>query len=617
MTLPRSLCVVASFLAFVPGVAAAMTCEEIASMVTMNVPTNIVVEAVKGSGTVFTAADVQCLTSKNVPAEVVAQAKAMSSRPATTGGTSATRDPVEEDPGSSFDSQETIGGGDFASGPADSGPDTAEAEEEPGGGGPPEVEAAIAEYRAKKYQTASEALYGMLRDARYPDDESKIMYYLGKSLYDMQMYQSAKHYFLEVVRKGPSNPYFKYALPRLVAIADYTGNDYELLLIVLKLPPESFPRQARNHLNYLMGRRLFDQKELTAAAEYFAQVSSKSELYMRAKYYEGIIAQQKGRLRSAVMAFREVTSAKPPVVSEASTARELDDMKDLATINIARIYYGLERYDNADSYYQMVDEDSTYWPESLFERAWANFLGSRLNISLGLLLTVDSPYFVDTDFIPEVTYLRALTFFNLCEYSDVDRILTDFEAKYQPMQAELEAFLTLYKDQKDILDQAYDAYFTQDNGESALPPAAFARILRNRDLQAMVRALDDIDSEIELINAQKVSWKDSVGAELLRNLEQDRVKYKKNAGKVMLREMVKINDMLEDLLVRSEIVRFEVVDAQRADYEYRSGTEDVDAGKEAPVDFSTDRNFIYWPFNGEFWRDELGYYRYTEHGSCR
>ena len=44
----------------------------------------------------------------------------------------------------------------------------------------------------------------------------------GKSsLYDLGMYHSAQYYFIEVLKKGPSNPYFKYALPKLVAISTW------------------------------------------------------------------------------------------------------------------------------------------------------------------------------------------------------------------------------------------------------------------------------------------------------------------------------------------------------------------------------------------------------------
>ncbi|MEQ1564958.1 MAG: hypothetical protein ABMA64_04920 [Myxococcota bacterium] len=598
----------------VPAQALAIGCDDIMNMVTLGIPSSIVIETMKSSGKQFTDQDIQCLKSKNAPPDVQAAALQMAGAPPSTGGGAPAPAP---DPTSAFDQEDTLGGDTFdvGGGPVAGDADAAD-EEEPSGGGPPELEQAIEKYREKKFQTSSDALYEMLRDGRYPDQETKIQYYLAKSLYDLTLYHSAQHYFMEVVRKGPSNPYFKYALPRLVAIATLTGNDYELLRVVNKIPPEAFPRQARNHLYYLMGRKLFEKEDLTGAAEYFKQVSTKSDLYMRSKYYEGIINQQRGKLKSAVMSFREVMTAQPPVVADARSAREIEDMKDLALINIARIYYGLERYDNAENYYQMVSRDSSYWAESLFERAWTNFLGADLNLTLGLLLTVDSPYFGDTDFIPEVTYLRALTFFNLCQYKDVDRILKTFEAKYIPMQSETEAFLNKYKDQKDVWDQAYDEYFTNPNPSTTLPQAAFARMLRNRDLGAMVRHLDLMEEEEVKMDGMTAQWKDSVGAELHKVIEADRILYKKKAGNELLKEMVKLNGMLKSLIDNTDLVQFEVVDAQRKDYEFRSTNADVEAGKRQPIDYAKTPDIIYWPFNGEFWRDELGYYRYTEHGEC-
>ena len=64
--------------------------------------------------------------------------------------------------------------------------------------------------------------------------------------------------------------------------------------------------------------------------------------------------------------------------------------------------------------------------------------------------------------------------------------------------------------------------------------------------------------------------------------------------------------------------RFEVVDAQRVDYEYKMQNPDLmDTLDEAKIDFATSVDKVYWPFNGEFWSDELGYYHYTEQGSCK
>lgn len=607
--------IAALLVGLVPVSASAMTCDEIMNMVTLNIPSSIVVQTMQGSGQKFTAQDIQCLQSKGAPADIVAAARAQSAT-AIAAPVPDAPTPVPAIPSEGFDSEETLGGSTFSGG-ADTSDEANPDDEEPGSGGPADLAKAIEDQRAKKHQGASIALYEMLRDNRYPDQETRIQYHLAKSLDELGLYHSAQHYFMEVVRKGPANPYFKYALPRLIRIAERTGNDYELLRIVARIPPESFPRQARSHLYYLMGRKLFEKEDLTEASNFFSQVSAKSDLSLRAKYYEGIIHQQRGKLKSAVLSFREVWSAETAVVGDARQAQEIDDIKDLSLMNIARIYYGLQRFDNADTYYSMVPRESAYWAESLFERSWTSFMRSDLNQALGLLLTVESPYFSESEFIPEVTYLRALTFFNLCEYNEVERTLIAFDARYKPMQTEIEGFLNQYKDQKDLWDQAYDQYFTSDHADSKLASSLFSRVLQNRDLSAMVRHLDLMDQEVTYINEQKSQWRDTVGSELLKIIEEDRVLYKKKAGNELLREMLKINQMLEDLLTRSEIVRFEVVDAQRADYEFKASNTQIDAGVERKIDFSTSRDTIYWPFNGEFWRDELGYYRYTEHGSCK
>jgi hypothetical protein len=61
-----------------------------------------------------------------------------------------------------------------------------------------------------------------------------------------------------------------------------------------------------------------------------------------------------------------------------------------------------------------------------------------------------------------------------------------------------------------------------------------------------------------------------------------------------------------------------MIDAQRVDYQYKFQNPDIaDMATKIDLDFATGTKFIYWPFNGEFWRDELGYYHYTEQGSCK
>ncbi len=596
----------------------ALTCGEIMNMVNVNVPMNIIVQTITDSGESFTADDVRCLTNDGAPAEIVTAVKARSASKAVEAAPEAEPEPTKttttSKSKSSFADDEAIG-----STKKTSTKELADEGDESEGADPAKLDEAIKAYKAKKPSLSSQALYEMLKADQYPDKKSKILFYLASSLYDMGMYHTAQYYFIEVLKRGTSDHYFKYALPKLVAISRATGDESDLVRIVAKIPADEYPRSARNQLYYLLGVRLYENGKLTESRQYFEQLSEKSDLYTRAKFLEGQIYNDQGKLKSAVRSFTEVVKTQ----GEAATAQELDRLdrlRDLSLLNIARIYYSIERYKDATTWYGYVDRDSAYWPQAQFESAWANFMVSDLNLTLGQLLTVESPHYKEHEYLPEATILRALTFFNLCEFDDVDRLLTDFDGTYKPMHAEMKDFLKRYSSDegKKIADEAFDRYFGEKTPETTLPQSLFVKLLRNTELAGLVEHIDMMEAEEAKIAAQKSAWRDTLGEELQRVINDDRARLKRRAGLVLLAEMVKQTTYLGDLLTQANFIKFEVKDARRADYAYRASTVDLpDAKKSFSVDFATSPDIIYWPFNGEFWADELGYYRYTEQGSCK
>ena len=62
--------------------AEALSCDEIISMVGYDLPTDVIINTLKGSGTRFSAEEIQCLVDKGAPASVVDQAKRMSQQQA-------------------------------------------------------------------------------------------------------------------------------------------------------------------------------------------------------------------------------------------------------------------------------------------------------------------------------------------------------------------------------------------------------------------------------------------------------------------------------------------------------------------------------------------------------
>jgi hypothetical protein len=95
------------------------------------------------------------------------------------------------------------------------------------------------------------------------------------------------------------------------------------------------------------------------------------------------------------------------------------------------------------------------------------------------------------------------------------------------------------------------------------------------------------------------------------------MRYKQRAGQLLLQGLAEQYNVLNELQSQADIIRFEVVDAQRVDYQYKAAQPQVESADEKVIDFATSKDIIYWPFNGEFWQDELGYYKYTEKSQCK
>jgi hypothetical protein len=129
--------------------------------------------------------------------------------------------------------------------------------------------------------------------------------------------------------------------------------------------------------------------------------------------------------------------------------------------------------------------------------------------------------------------------------------------------------------------------------------------------------MDMMDEELTLIDEQKGTFASTVGEHLKKVIAEDRRRYKEKAGRALLQEMLEQYRVVDSLLGDFDTLDFEVTDARRGDYMFKLSNPEVDEVVQKPIDFANSTDIIYWPFNGEFWQDELSYYRYTEQGLCK
>ena len=89
------------------------------------------------------------------------------------------------------------------------------------------------------------------------------------------------------------------------------------------------------------------------------------------------------------------------------------------------------------------------------------------------------------------------------------------------------------------------------------------------------------------------------------------------AGGLAKARLTRVVNELSELISQSLKIEFEVTSAEKGILENRlqgAGFENK-SGPSGPI-YATDDEHIYWPFSGEYWRDELGYYLYTIRSEC-
>jgi hypothetical protein len=387
------------------------------------------------------------------------------------------------------------------------------------------------------------------------------------------MYHSAQYYFSRVVKQGgPSSPYFTYALPKLVAIAQVTATTRSCLRLVDDIPPDAFPRAARNQLSYLLGIQRYEKDDLAGASKYFGQVSTKSSMYLKAKYFEGVIANQQEKQKQAVRAFIEVYNDGPSRAPPDEVA-EVDRLKDLSSPEHRAHLLQHPGLPEGQRVLRRREPQQRVLAEALFENAWAYFMQNDLNVSLGKLLTIQSSFFDNDEFLPEATILQALTYFNLLRVPEVEHELLRFEGQYRPMADELKGFVQRLRARPRQADGRPGLRLLLRRAsrvDSVLPKSLFRRALRNQDLAALVEAPGS-DGQGRAAHRRP----EGAVAELRRQQAQGDHREGPPALQAQggcsssSRKMARTYQYLQDLLTQSEIIRFEVVDAQRVDYQYK------------------------------------------------
>ncbi len=329
-------------------------------------------------------------------------------------------------------------------------------------------------------------------------------------------------------------------------------------------------------------------------------VSADSPKHLDAAVLRGVALAQNGKYEDALI---------PLLTSYEDARRSKRDPHYVNTLalNIARTFFAAGNFAQAMAYYDQVSRDDPSWPEAFFERAWAHFRIDDMDGTIALLMTHGSPFFAN-DYFPEADLLRAQAFFLLCYFPEAKKSIDSFQAHYMPVRDALRATVGTL----DPASALADARAAAKGQATKLPGPLMARYLYDDHLADTLKALDRADGELARLSGG--AWADRAKG-LLQERRDARAKAE---GQRVLDMATDAREQLTEMLADIELTRVDLLTYQSDLYTQAigTGTTQILEDPSGRLRALHKKGKEVWPFEGEYWLDEVGYYHIDAGSAC-
>lgn len=506
--------------------------------------------------------------------------------------------------------------------------------DQPAEGPPSEAMAAgLRLYQQKAFREASvqfqRVVEGATTDAEA--NQMKAQFFLGKSLFHLKFYQSSLAVFEEIVQGGERHLYFRptlewlaqlsRVLPEPAGIIGLTGQygDTPDVLADFNTPER---KETYNELLYMMGRYWYNQAEFAKARTFLDAVDKEAKYYVHSLFFVGITYVRERKASASVKSFKAIAD-KFEGTPRIFLSPEEERFLDLAWLSLARMYYTLAHWDSALESWSHIPQTSEYWLDALFEESWAYFMvGEDTKIqgyqkALGNIHTLNSPYFNKTSFYPESLVLRSVIYFGNCWYEESNQTVEQFVTEYQPIRDELVSQLKKYEDNISFFEFLRKLKSEQEMGLSPQLMRILNTALNDRTLLRNLEYVKVLEKEEERLSKMPPEFRNaSIGIRILQDIAAAKSVAIDNAGDLARNRYERLLAELQDLLNQAAAIQIEIINAMLGELDKELQEQQVLVATKASKKIKTDSEHQLWPFQGEFWRDELGFYRQIIDSRC-
>ncbi len=498
--------------------------------------------------------------------------------------------------------------------------------------------AAKALFDAQKWEEAALALYGVVAGDK--DDEGNkqlAQYFLSISLYRMKLYQ-ASYALFGFIADNRNHLKFNETLLWLAKLATQLPEPADIIERVGRYRDTEIAsfnndkqKDLYHQLNYLLGRYKYRNRQFEEAIRLFNKVDEESPYYIQAQFFAGTSYVQLRKSVPAVQAFQRIETA---ARSSVEGVEDEDRIRDLAFLSMARTYYSasiqLDPETNAPNVnaqklsaavknWNQIQPSSEYWLQALFEESWAYFMAGQYPKALGNIHTIQSPYFPGS-FYPEGEILKAVIYFSNCNYEAATTVVARFNKRYVPIQEELQKVLARFKGEQQT-EPFFKFLLSVRDGTADLPPNIAGIVRESMSDRQLLRGIEYVrvlDEEMARFQQTSSAFKTSaLGNQVSEVLKIARDLAVQDAGDLARSRYQRNLEELAEHLRNGEKILIDITAAQRNELDQAIAQNQVNQQESKIFGIvKPDEEHMLWPFDGEYWRDELGFYRQVVESAC-
>jgi tetratricopeptide (TPR) repeat protein len=375
-------------------------------------------------------------------------------------------------------------------------------------------------------------------------------------------------------------------------LAGIAGNDFSVPI----------DEATRARLALVTARALVAEDGWGRANGLLALVPASSPEALEADVLRGVALASTGRYEEAI---ERLLAAREKAAGRSEHFRAVLDL------DLARAYYGAKNYGRAIEFFAKVPASDPMWPEAYFERAWAHFMADDPNGSLGILMTHSSP-FLEGLWFPEAEMLQAQSMYVMCKFPAAVDAIAAFAKHYETAVPAL----------RDVSTRAPETVWADTlkalDGAKVGLPERYVALLATQGRIANVRsALTTLEGERTKLTRLSGAWVPRIDA-LITQRAAERAR---EEGATLAAQMTTAAESVQNMLLDVQLAEVDLLTYRAQMLERAAATgKPVDVAvpqrKSSRKDAKKRGDKMIWPFEGEYWADEVGWYRVRTTPEC-